>query len=236
MNTCSFDFQLFRVRHDQSTMKVGTDAVLLAAWANLPATGRVLDIGCGCGVISLIAAQRRAATVTGIDIDETSVTQAAENARQSPFADRLCFVASDVRTFTPAARYDCILSNPPFFIEPLLPPDMRKAAARHTQALDFGTLLDHACRLMAEQASLQVVLPVNAASCFTDAAGHRGLHVVRRTDVVTRDGKAAKRVLLHFVNHAVTTAPRSDSLVLTDGNGKRSAAYSELTRDLYLKR
>ena len=73
----------------------------------------MLDIGCGCGVIALIAAQRSQATVTGIDIDEASTAQAAENARLSPFADRLHFVTADVRTFAPARSFDCILSNPP---------------------------------------------------------------------------------------------------------------------------
>lgn len=235
MGTGYFDFQQFRVRHDRSTMKVGTDAVLLGAWAQLPATGSVLDIGCGCGVIALIAAQRCRATVTGIDIDEASTAQAAENARRSPFADRLHFVTADVRTFAPVRRFDCILSNPPFFIEPLLPPDMRKAAARHTHELDFGTLVGHACRLMAEEASFQVVLPANAVPCFMSEATLRGLRTVRRTDIVTREGKTAKRVLLHMTNCDAKAGPRTDRLVLTDENGKRSAAYSELTRVLYLK-
>ena len=235
MGTGYFDFQQFRVRHDRSTMKVGTDAVLLGAWAELPTAGSVLDIGCGCGVIALIAAQRSRATVTGIDIDEASTAQAAENARLSPFADRLHFVTADVRTFAPARRFDCILSNPPFFIEPLLPPDMRKAAAKHTHGLDFGTLINHACRLMADEASLQVVLPANAVQCFSSEAELRGLHAVRRTDIITREGKTAKRVLLHLTNRDIKAGAHVDRLVLTDENGTRSAAYSTLTRALYLK-
>ena len=235
MGTGYFDFQQFRVRHDRSTMKVGTDAVLLGAWAELPTAGSVLDIGCGCGVIALIAAQRSRATVTGIDIDEASTAQAEENARLSPFADRLHFVTADVRTFAPARRFDCILSNPPFFIEPLLPPDMRKAAAKHTHGLDFGTLINHACRLMADEASLQVVLPANAVQCFSSEAELRGLHAVRRTDIITREGKTAKRVLLHLTNRDIKAGAHVDRLVLTDENGTRSAAYSTLTRALYLK-
>lgn len=235
MGTGYFDFQQFRVRHDRSTMKVGTDAVLLGAWAELSTAGSVLDIGCGCGVIALIAAQRSRATVTGIDIDEASTAQAAENARLSPFADRLHFVTADVRTFAPARRFDCILSNPPFFIEPLLPPDMRKAAAKHTHGLDFGTLINHACRLMADEASLQVVLPANAVQCFSSEAELRGLHAVRRTDIITREGKTAKRVLLHLTNRDIKAGAHVDRLVLTDENGTRSAAYSTLTRALYLK-
>ena len=66
-------------------MKVGTDGVLLGAWAR--GGSRVLDVGTGTGVIALMMAQRYPdAQVLGIDIDEGAVSQAKANIQSStPF-------------------------------------------------------------------------------------------------------------------------------------------------------
>ena len=65
-----FKFKQFTVCHDRCAMKVGTDGVLVGAWAELPEEGRVLDLGTGTGLIALMAAQRCQAPVCGIDVDE----------------------------------------------------------------------------------------------------------------------------------------------------------------------
>ena len=58
-----FKFKQFTVCHDRCAMKVGTDGVLVGAWAELPEEGRVLDLGTGTGLIALMAAQRCQAPV-----------------------------------------------------------------------------------------------------------------------------------------------------------------------------
>ncbi len=74
-----FRFKQFNVRHSRSAMKVGVDGVLLGAWTSC-AGERVLDVGCGCGLISLMIAQRfPQAIVEAIDIDHPSVEEAVEN-------------------------------------------------------------------------------------------------------------------------------------------------------------
>lgn len=96
-------------------MKVGTDGVLLGAWAQVaPTDRRILDIGTGTGLIALMMAQRAPeALVTGVDIG--SVEEARANAEASPWASRQCFYCAPVQEFRPEAgeRYDLILSNPP---------------------------------------------------------------------------------------------------------------------------
>lgn len=115
MSTPYFDFRRFRIRHDRCAMKVGTDAVLLGAWADVTKAKNILDIGCGSGLITIMAAQRNpTATLTGIEIEANAAGQAQENSEASPYADRIEIICSDIRHYQPARRFDCILSNPPF--------------------------------------------------------------------------------------------------------------------------
>ena len=72
-----FRFKQFAVRQDRCPMKVGTDGVLLGAWAEVrPGDRRMLDVGTGTGLIALMLAQRSAAWITAVDIDVECSTQA----------------------------------------------------------------------------------------------------------------------------------------------------------------
>ena len=88
MSNSVFKFKKFAVNQDQCGMKVGTDGVLLGAWAC--GGNRVLDIGTGTGVIALMLAQRfPEAKITAIDIAEEACRQAKENVSASPFAHQV---------------------------------------------------------------------------------------------------------------------------------------------------
>ena len=95
MGTPSFRFKHFEVFHDRCAMKVGTDGVLLGAWACIGNAQRILDVGSGSGLISLILAQRSTAQVDGVEFDVEAAKQAAENAASSPWCDRISIVEAD---------------------------------------------------------------------------------------------------------------------------------------------
>ena len=123
-------------------MKVGTDGVLLGAWAPLPDKGLGLDIGTGTGLLALMAAQRAKGMVfTGIDIDAAAIAQALDNVAASPFADRIHVRQCALQEFHPAGTvFHAILCNPPYFESSLLPPDDGRKTARHTCSLSFAQL------------------------------------------------------------------------------------------------
>lgn len=136
-----FRFKQFAVRQDRCPMKVGTDGVLLGAWAEVrPGDRRMLDVGTGTGLIALMLAQRSAARITAVDVDAECATQAAENFAASPWADRLDAVAVAVRRYDPVERFDLIVSNPPYYVDSLLSPDEGRNTARHAAGLPFGSL------------------------------------------------------------------------------------------------
>lgn len=217
-------------------MKVGTDGVLLGAWAGVrPGDRRVLDIGTGTGLIALMLAQRAPEVqVTGVDIDD--VTQARENADASPWSKRVVFEQCPVQAFETPEPFDLILSNPPFFVDSLTCPDKGRTTARHAVHLPFDELRDAAVRLLAPAGRFAVILPVAEAERFLAVCAGR-LVLARRTDVRTTPRRAAKRTLMELVPaDAAPAVPQIAELVVGTGEHEcYTPEYRALTRDFYLK-
>ncbi len=77
-----------------------------------PAGGRVLDLGCGYGVIGLaIAVAAPQTVVTGVDVNERAVLLANENAERLGVAARYTALTPD--RVPQDATYDEVWSNPP---------------------------------------------------------------------------------------------------------------------------
>lgn len=236
-----FTFKQFHIDDTHCAMKVGTDGVLLGAWADVQHSRNLLDIGCGSGLIALMLAQRNAAaSVTGIELDEAAAADARQNVSVSPFAQQVHIVCGNVLTYpdtSGGAVFDHIVSNPPYHEEELLPPSARRAAARHTSGggLTFAALLHTVSQLIAPrpESRFSVILPQPALSTFLPLAAVHGFYLSRQTHVVTRPGKPCKRVLLEFRLQA-SPQVAVDELVLVGDDGGRSLAYSALCADFYL--
>lgn len=137
MASPNFRFKLFTVWHDHCAMKVGTDGVLLGAWAQQKHARTILDIGTGSGLIALMLAQRfQEAEITGIDIDPSAAKQASDNFRLSPWSHRMHARCIDLHTFSlEDGHFDLIVSNPPYFSASLKNPNQQRATARHVAQL-----------------------------------------------------------------------------------------------------
>ena len=247
-----FRFKQFAIEDDRCGHSVGTDGVLLGAWARVEGRRRVLDVGTGSGLIALMAAQREpAARVVGIEIDPAAARQARENVERSPFAERVDIREADVRDFGAGdtcvregdaedadirdaeGTFDCILCNPPFFTEDTLSSDARRARARHAALLRFEDLIAAVGRLLRRDGEFHVVLPAGEESRFVNACFVSGLRLVRCCRVRTVPRKEPKRVLLSF-GRTGAVATTHEELVLQNPDGSRSEAYARLARDFYL--
>ena len=204
-------------------MKVGTDGVLLGAWAN--GGSRVLDVGTGTGVIALMMAQRYPdAVVTGIDIDEVAVVQARENVAHSPFCDRVGVALCDVQEHE--GCYDAIVSNPPFFVDALSAPDPQRNMARHAVTLTYAGLMQAAWRLLDNDGELSVVVPFDYRKKMEDEATYCGFFPSRVCAIKTTERKPARRFLLAFRKQPCAL----EKEWVTIGDER----YKALTRDFYL--
>ena len=228
-----FDFKQFRIEQDRCAMKVGTDGVLLGAWAG--GGRRILDIGTGTGLIALMMAQRFPdAALTAIDIDGEACLQARQNVLASLFADRVEVVHSSLQDFHAENRFDSIVSNPPFFEHSLKNPDARKSVARHVDTLPFSDLFDGVSRLLGDDGVFSVIVPKDNLERFCPNAYLSGFYFHRKIKVKTTVRKPAKRCLLAFGKHAPEVL-ENDEICLQNDDGNRSAWYQNLTQDFYLR-
>ncbi|MBO7414955.1 MAG: methyltransferase [Bacteroidaceae bacterium] len=228
-----FDFKRFRIEQDRCSMKVGTDGVLLGAWFPMEPGMSVLDIGTGTGLIALMAAQRGAGAVTAVEIDTEAAGQAAGNAERSGWAGLIKVVNADISRFTADSRFDRIVCNPPYFRDSLRSPDARRNTARHNDSLSYETLARRCADLLSPSGLLSLVLPNGSVGEFVRCAAGVGLHLCRRTDVVTAPGKPPKRSLVAFAGHYSEIG--TDVLSISGPDGEETSDYINLVKDFYLK-
>lgn len=233
MSNQYFDFKHFRIEQGRCSMKVGTDGVLLGAWFPMESGKRVLDIGTGTGLIAIMAAQRGAESVTGVEIDPVAAEQAHGNALNSPWADEIAIKCTDISRFTAGYGFDRIVCNPPFFRDSLRCPDPGRNIARHNDSLSYEKLAGCAANLLVPDGLLCLVLPYDAVDVFAKCALNEGLNLCKRTDVVTVPGKAPKRSLVAFESQCRSLD--KDVLSICDSDGKETSEYIELVKEFYLK-
>ncbi|MBR4521045.1 MAG: methyltransferase [Paludibacteraceae bacterium] len=238
MMSTGFQFKQFFVKHDRCAMKVGTDGVLLGAWAPRSAIYRILDIGTGSGLIALMLAQRFTdAQIDAIDIDADACAQAAGNFASSPWADRLHATHCSLQDWqmVNGKLYDLIVSNPPYFVDSLKNPDAARSTARHNDTLPFGELVTISAKLLAPGGTLAIIVPAEVEELLQDLVAAHQLQCSQRCYVHPKPGRPAKRVLLAWQRSSREIREiRTEQLTLENEQGGRSEAYRQLTRDFYL--
>lgn len=229
-----FQFKQFRVRQQQTTMKVNTDGVLLGAWVNVSEAKTILDIGTATGVIALMLAQKNAdAKIDALEIDKKASEEAQFNFQNSVFAERLRIFNSSLQTFVSDKRYDVIVSNPPYFVDNLKPENTNKIGAKHTVSLSYEELIFHAEKLLSENGKFFVVIPFFNMEILQKIARKNDLFLTEVCRVAARTNKPFYLALLQFER---TVKPlRETTLTIQNSDNTFTKEYISLTRDFYLR-
>lgn len=229
-----FDFKQFSVHHDRTIMKVGTDGVLLGAWADVSNATRILDVGTGSGVIALMLAQRSNSEVQidAIDISQDACEQARENIFQSPWPKKISVTHMSIQEYD-SEPYDLIISNPPFFSNSYKPPSSGRIVARHTETLTHTELLTHSKRLLQPTGRLNLVLPETEANHLKTLAENSNWFCTRKCVFRSRISKPPERVLMELKLEAAPI--NMQELTLYEIDQEWSEGYRALTKDFYLK-
>lgn len=234
MSNNYFKFKQFTIFQDGCAMKVGTDGCLLGGWFDVTGSRNILDIGCGSGLISLMAAQRCDAAVTGIEIDSEASLQAIENVNNSLWRERIRIINCDMLSYEADALYDTIVSNPPYFVNSLKCDDTSRTLARHSDSLSSSEFFAKCLSLSTDDAKVSIIIPCDIMDEWQRSATESGFYAKRITFVKTTPKKQPKRVMIEFAKHSCGPAV-TNTLVLENSPGEYSEEAKRILRDFYLK-
>jgi len=235
MDRRPFFFKKFALFHHRSTMKIGTDAILLSRWVEVNADDEVLDIGTGCGLIPLMLSQKGIKNADAVEIDGDSCDEAAQNFRNSAWNSRLFAIHADIKSYseTCGKKYDLIVSNPPFFFGDNVPQKAKKGLARHTNTLSYNDLLSSVKRMLKPNGRFALVLPALEARTFLKEAENQGFYLKKEMKIVPIEGKEPNRINMQLVVNQVDRA-ESETFVLRYADHSFTKEYKDFLKDFYL--
>lgn len=226
----SFKFKQFEIQQSKNVFRVGTDGVLLGALANIDNASKVLEVGTGTGLISLMLAQRNSyAEFLGIDINEEAVSLTRSNFENSPFQLRLKNSHQDFKNFESDEKFDLIVSNPPYFEES----DSEKdKLARQTVELNFLQLISKSSKLLSENGIFSVIIPSEVGNDFTKIANENQLFLIRQVNIKGIENSKVKRLILEF---SLTKKEVEESECIIEKSPRQySDQYLEFTKEFHV--
>lgn len=215
-------------------MKVCTDSCVLGAWTakRLQGVNRILDIGSGTALLSLMLAQKSNSLVDAIESDSESATQALENITASPWHHRIRLLESDIRNYTLQGAYDFIITNPPFFESDLPSPVEKKNKAKHDESLTLGELIIAIRANLKTTGAFSILLPFHRSDYFEKLATANGFFL-REKLLVRQTPRHDPFRCIYLFGFQIIETPVSMELIIKNEKGKYSAEFAELMGEYY---
>ena len=219
-------------------MKIGTDGVLLGAWAPISHPNRILDIGTGTGVIAIMLAQRTTSEVRidAIEIDENAYQQALENVANCKWTNRVSPYFTSLQEFTKdnsSQKYDLIVSNPPFFTNGSKPLETNRTNARHVDTLSHEELINCSRSLLSDEGILSIILPATEGKRFIQMAETEKLYCKHQVEVRPKIDKPVERLLLNFSKQRPSAISQDNLTIQFEERNDYTPKYIALTKEFY---
>lgn len=229
----SFTFKHFHINDSNCAMKVGTDGVLLGAFADMTGVNTVLDVGAGSGLVSLMLAQRSTpkTIITGVELDAGAYRDCVDNFEQSEWNCRLkCLNTS----FTSVGGYyDMIISNPPFFKDALSAKGESRSLARQGDELNYISLIKYASEHLTPEGKLVMITDIQHEKDIIFTAEMSRLKIRRLRYIKSFEYKPVFRIIWEFGRTDVEDIDRN-VIIIKNPDGHWHEDYINLTKDYYL--
>ena len=230
-----FQFKHFKINQEKSSMKVGTDGILLGSLIRDHTYNQILDVGTGTGLLALMCAQRFSMShVDGIEIDYDSFIQAKENFSGSAWRNKLSAHYISFQDFWSSChkKYDLIVCNPPFFPNDLKSEVKSKMLSRHQVRLTHEDLVKGSKLLLREGGRLYVIIPFGLKEDFINLCNQNGLFLFGDYLIRTKPDKKFSRVVLSFSDEESMVYTKE--ITIADSESNYTEEFKSLTRDFYL--
>jgi tRNA1Val (adenine37-N6)-methyltransferase len=235
MHNNYFQFKQFIVYQDKAAMKVSADAVILGAWTEFGFAKKIIDIGTGTGLLSLMAAQKSQADITAVEIDPGSVEQAKQNFDLSPWKNRIHTVYNSFQKFTlqTTEKFDLAICNPPYFNGSYQSPDKSRNTARQDKLLPLPVLFSGIKKILSPTGKFYIIYPFVQKHTLLKAAEKESFYPLKILEIKTKPGKTPNRIAVCFTTKKSTAI--IEQLHLRDELTKKySKEYRNMTSDFYL--
>ncbi len=229
-----FKFKDFEIEQKAPVFKIGTDSMVLLAFISQEETAasRILDIGCGTGVLAIgLGTRFSEARICAINIQEKAAILATANFKRNRLQNRGQAVNISLEEFTSLEDFDCIVSNPPYFTNDLKNIDNLKRTARHDDTLPLDLLFNKVAQLLSKNGVFWMIYPYDERKNVIATANTHGLHLYKRIMVYGKPNQLT-RVIYCFGLNAKTNSIE-ESFVVRSENGSYTDDYIELTKQLH---
>ncbi len=238
-----FKCKEFSLNHSKSSMKIGTDAIVISSLSPDILPSKVLDIGTGCGIIALCMAQKHPLSeITAIDIDKDSIQEAKSNFKNSKFNIKLNAIEIDILSFSKQTqeKFDLIITNPPYFISSLENPSQNRTNARHTCSLTYENLIHSSHNLLSKEGILCIILPNKESEIFVEKAKAYDFEIIKTIIIYSKANKECERVVLHLKikekeNHqSMSNVSENSIVILRNNDNTPTKEYFDLVKNYLL--
>jgi tRNA1Val (adenine37-N6)-methyltransferase len=229
------------VHQEHTAMKVCTDACLFGAWAatdsQVNTAQKILDIGSGTGLLSLMLAQKSSANITAIEIEDGAFKQTKANFEASPWSERLLVAHTPIQDYAVQYKqllYDCIITNPPFYEGDLQSPNESKNLASHSTALPWEDLAKAAAALLQDHGAWFVLVPTLRAYTMQKLANKYGMQLVEEVLMYNDAKHLPIRAMLKFVKQEAESAIQRSKIIIKNADQTYTNEFTSLLKDFYL--
>ncbi|MDX1775072.1 MAG: tRNA1(Val) (adenine(37)-N6)-methyltransferase [Desulfobulbales bacterium] len=181
------------------------DAVLLGNFVRPRPGEKILDLGCGCGVIPLILAYRTPnIRITGLEIQPELAGLAQRNAALNGWQDRIEIITGDLREIGACVEpgsFDVVVSNPPYR-KPgsgRINPATEQALARHEQTADLASVVKAACWSVRKRGRAVFIYPASRGAAVITELTNSGLEPKKILAIFSYPGAAASLLIIEAV-------------------------------------
>jgi len=233
-----FQFKKFIVQQDKCSMKVCKDSCVFGAWiakkieSKIISPKKILDIGTGSGLLSLMLAQKASANIDAVEINNNAFNQANENFNASPWNERLQAFHADIKKWKSGTTYDLIISNPPFFENDLKPDEIDKNIARHDEGLKLIDLIQSIKQHINSNGYFAILLPFHRVQYFENLAEENNFYLLNKLLIRQTPKHEYFRGILFFSLQKKN--PIINEMTIKNEAGNYTEEFSELLKDYYL--
>ncbi|MFZ6052418.1 tRNA1(Val) (adenine(37)-N6)-methyltransferase [Halocola ammonii] len=230
-----FRFKQFDLDQSDCGMKISTDGIVFGSWVNATGCAKILDVGAGSGLLSLMLAQRfPEAHIDAIEIEPTAAERARENFSNSLWSERLKLIEGDFKDFEPSGKYDLVVSNPPYYSTTHQYSSSRRKLARNTHALSLKNLVEGAKKVSPE-GMFSVIIPARFENELKGLCSENGYgEVIETTELIPIHGKPSSRVMMTFTRSDSVRSERRNSLTVYNENSAYTEQFLKQTEAFYL--